>query len=378
MSQDSRGISPPKKGKTKKRGVLGNQTKVASTSESVEWTCKKCSNTLRDEDGCQALTCDGCNNHYCLSCTSLTQLEFKALSKLQRDDVCWFCANCKPKVHQCFRDSNSNTTNVPDLAEKLDAIVKKISSLESKVDIVYKGQKRQVKLAEEIGEEEAVNDLLSSSETLQNDIHDNPTNESSEEDSNQGPWITVTKRKTKTPALAEILKEALVEQKKVEDEQEKRKHNLIIYNVEEADQSDTRKKQDKEFVESLLKVHLEVDVKVKEMYRLGRKPDTNQKRGRPLKITLENKEDRSIILNRLSKLKNAEDKIRRISVTADLSKDEREKIKELVQEAKNRTQQEVKGEWIHVVRGTYPKLQIVRKKQRKDNKLETKETKEDK
>ncbi|KAI8520956.1 hypothetical protein Bbelb_007100 [Branchiostoma belcheri] len=262
--------------------------------------------------------------------------------------------------------------------EKLDAIVKKISSLESKVDIVYKGQKRQVKLAEEIGEEEAVNDLLSSSETLQNDIHDNPTNESSEEDSNQGPWITVTKRKTKTPALAEILKEALVEQKKVEDEQEKRKHNLIIYNVEEADQSDTRKKQDREFVESLLKVHLEVDVKVKEMYRLGRKPDTNQKRGRPLKITLENKEDRSIILNRLSKLKNAEDKIRRISVTADLSKDEREKIKELVQEAKNRTQQEVKGEWIHVVRGTYPKLQIVRKKQRKDNKLETKETKEDK
>ncbi|XP_019631476.1 PREDICTED: uncharacterized protein LOC109475302 [Branchiostoma belcheri] len=375
MSQENRGITPPKKGKLKKKGAGGNtgHVKTSNTDGTEEWICKKCNTVLRDDEGCQALTCDGCNNHLCLSCTSLTQQEFKALSRLQRDDVCWFCTSCKERVKQCFKGSNSCTASVPNIVEKLDEIVGKISLLENKVDSMQQEQKTQAKLAVKVTEEVVDEDVQSKGETVQTVTHENDTNKVVGEDGNQGPWITVTKHKARTPDLAKILKEALVEQRKAVDEQERRNHNLIIHNVDETDRKDMRKKQDEEFVKDLFENHLEVDVKVKEMYRLGKKTDNDSKRGRPLKITLENKEDRAVILNRLYKLKGAEDQIRRISVTADFSRDEREKIKALVQEAKNRTQQEVKGDYIHVVRGTYPKLQIIRKKQRKNSNLVSEE-----
>ncbi|CAH1254253.1 Hypp1328 [Branchiostoma lanceolatum] len=245
--------------------------------------------------------------------------------------------------------------------EKLVAIEKKVTSLESKIDTVKEDQKKQL---QQVGRaivirEDLEGDTQGSGEVSEEDKRGN--SDAPEGDSEQGPWITVTKRKSKTPKFAEILKEALTEQRKAVDEQEKRSYNLIVHNVEEVEQADKRKEHDMEFIEKLFNDHLEVDVKFKELYRLGKK-DTSTKKGRPLKIVLERKEDRAIILNRLPKLKKAEEKLRRISVTADLSREEREEIRLLVQEAKNRSQQEETGEFIHVVRGTYPKMYIVKKR----------------
>ncbi len=67
--------------------------------------------------------------------------------------------------------------------------------------------------------------------------------------------------------------------------------------------------------------------------RLGKRdPEKN----RPMKVILKDKEDKPRIMTRLRKLKDAEEKFKNISVTHDLSQEERDHIKEKVEEAKDK------------------------------------------
>ena len=68
--------------------------------------------------------------------------------------------------------------------------------------------------------------------------------------------------------------------------------------------------------------------------------------------------EKDLVMSSLSKLKEAPDKFKRISVTDDYTAKEREEIRKMVVEAKSKTALEGEGKFVFKVRGT-PKNGLV-------------------
>jgi len=102
---------------------------------------------------------------------------------------------------------------------------------------------------------------------------------------------------------------------------------------------------------------IEVDIEIEKITRLGKRPEgrtenqTGNPPARPIKLTLKNEEDAKMIYNNLYKLKNKEPEMTNLRITPDRNAQEREKIRNLVETAKNLTLSE-EGDHVHIVRGT--------------------------
>ena len=166
--------------------------------------------------------------------------------------------------------------------------------------------------------------------------------------------------------LKTVLKEAATEQKKEDLDREKRLKNIIIYRAPELhdESGQARSKHDDDIVNKLLET-LNVNHKPTHTTRIGKftKPKEGETvRCRPLRLTFENHNIQQEVLKNATKLKEAEDQLKQLSITYDLSEEERNTIKTLVEEAremsKNSTTHEFK------VRGPPWNLEIKRFKLR--------------
>ena len=128
-------------------------------------------------------------------------------------------------------------------------------------------------------------------------------------------------------------------------EQEKRANNLIIHGVCEVT-GDNSKDHDQNFIKSFLEA-IEVDVVPKQILRLG---NATPDKKRPVKLILNNGEEKEKIMSMLTKLKNADPNIRGISVREDYTIEERKLIKTMNDEARKRNADENVTHW--KVRGT--------------------------
>src|SRR6267154_393378 len=144
-----------------------------------------------------------------------------------------------------------------------------------------------------------------------------------------------------------------------ERERESRSHNIIIYRVPESDIKEDRPKDDKTFCLELLNVVLGVDTSDSELsiFRVGKK-DTNN---RPLMVKFREKTLKNRVMENLSKLKNADQRFKNISITHDLTLNERADLKILLEEAKKKQIEET-GEYIWRVRGLPGQLKLVKLK----------------
>ena len=88
--------------------------------------------------------------------------------------------------------------------------------------------------------------------------------------------------------------------------------------------------------------------------RLGRR---NGNKSRPIKIKMKNQNDKNPVMSNLNKLKQASEKLRKVSVMDDYTVKEREEIRKKV-EAKSKTELQGNGKYVFKVRGT-PKNGLV-------------------
>ena len=132
-------------------------------------------------------------------------------------------------------------------------------------------------------------------------------------------------------------------------EQERRMNNIIIHGISEetaGENSNSEESHDQNFIKSFLEA-IEVDVTPKQVLRLGRlSPDKK----RPVKVILNNAEDKENIMSGLRKLKNADPTLRGISVRDDYTLEERKLIKTMSEEATRRNEADNVTHW--KVRGT--------------------------
>ena len=142
----------------------------------------------------------------------------------------------------------------------------------------------------------------------------------------------------------------LVQQK----EREKRAANLIIYNISEDCEGDLETHDD-EFISSFLET-IGVATYPKQIVRLG-KP--NEKKMRPVKLVMENEDEKDTIMSRLANLRTADDIYRKLSIREDYTIEERELIRSYVAQAKKQNEKDNTTEW--KVRGTPKNGLVVRR-----------------
>ena len=144
----------------------------------------------------------------------------------------------------------------------------------------------------------------------------------------------------------EVIREIKNDDKIEESEIEKRSKNFIIHGADEiGDSPDDIKKEDQGYVLTILE-KLEISSSPESVLRLG-KP--NERKKRPIKVTLKNKAEKTKLMNKLGKLKGTEEELGRISITDDHTASEREEIKKWVTKAKEKTEED--PDKVYKVRG---------------------------
>ena len=163
----------------------------------------------------------------------------------------------------------------------------------------------------------------------------------------QAKKLANEQNKAPPPTLSSVVQSAASEQKMVDRKEDSEKSiarcNLIIYGLPEPEEEDGEKRKD----ETQMKIDelfgfLEVeDIIPAKTHRLGKfiknNSDEGNRKPRPLKIILNSQKEAEEVVKNCKKLKNAPVELQGLSVSHDLTKEERIYIKDLVKKAKDQT-----------------------------------------
>lgn len=256
-------------------GVLKKKSRIMSDN------CGKCRKTVSNTD--TALQCEMCEKWFHVSCESIQLELYKMLQKF--NSQMWFCSTCKTEVKR-------NNEKIRELEKKNELMESKVKILEENWGILRKEilEEAVAKVKTEVGED-------------------------------------LVKRTAKY----------VMEQMKEDNERDKKKENIIMYNVEESkmENIDERIKEDAKRVCDIYDNSLEVrEYTIEKIIRLGKREDG---RNRPLLIKLRNEREKWNIIKNAKKLKHerAEDK-KRVGISLDLTEKERDIDRKLRTELKER------------------------------------------
>jgi hypothetical protein len=102
---------------------------------------------------------------------------------------------------------------------------------------------------------------------------------------------------------------------------------------------------------------------MKRFIRLG-KAENSQSGTRPVLIQFRDRILKNMIMESLSKLKDADEDYKKIIFAHDMTRDEREKCKKLVADAKKLQEEDSSGEFLYRVKGTPGDFRVVKIRKR--------------
>ena len=374
-------------------------------------TCPKCSVTVTDSDS--ALECELCQMWYHIKCQKLTEQEYKFIGDHQ--SVHWYCTLCNKNVASLLQmfgnlkqrqdkiDENFGALQIEvvNVVSEVKSLNEKSSSTDKKLDdfieggltesmlksvdskIEYMANKIKAEIGSLSQEVKAVKDLSTSNEIkLENAIEAKLVEGLTKTFETKFDDKVNSMKKDLVPTFSEVVakhvdskfgevsddlskvKVVLGETKKMAEEEknkESRSHNIIIYRaVETSGTRDERQSRDKAFCLELFNDKLEVDVKnedVKSAFRIGKIEGSQNPR--PILVQFRERILKNRVMESLSKLKLAEEKFKKLSITHDMTPDERTECKKLVEEAKKK-QSEEQGEYLWRVRGSPGQMKLIK------------------
>ena len=281
------------KTKSKAKSPLKQNDSLDTSIRSV-WTCKVCHIDFNNEND-RLIICERCNEPECFPCSHLeTESEYETLTRSSR--LHYYCVECEQPAILAVQNDNLIEENCKKYFEKFQTefcaevkgLKEKVETLESSVSV-----DNIKKLIKEVMVEEKV-------------THEKPPPNSNNE-----------------PVRKELVSESVQEMK----ERDRRKVNLLIFNVEEskAESIDDRKAEDTKKVGELLKELGMSNVNFRNPVRLPKSKDKRfANKPKPLRITVDNEANKIEILQ---KLKNFEEtkkvKLKGIYMKKDLTPMER-------------------------------------------------------
>jgi PHD-finger len=334
--------------------IKPNQETKVDKDEGKMNACPRCKNVVKKEE--KGVSCDTCGNWYHIQCEGIKNEQYKLMIRDDSKFLHWFCSDCETDtlstgklLHSLKARQEKLETEFKELKGDLEIAKSRIEKLDTDVKL----RPTQDEILTMIEVKITENDLKQM-DKLQN-VETNPS------------WAALvakhvdTKLEKVTGNIGEVQK--VLEETRVkaieEKEKETRCNNLIIYRVPEGNENrEERTKFDKSFCLGLVNEALGIDTQeqeIKAIFRLGKKGDA----ARPLLVQLRERGTKNRIMESLYKLRDAEDKFKHVSITHDMTKQERAECKELIEEAKKRQNQET-GEWIWRVRGLPGVMKIIR------------------
>ena len=325
------------------------------------FTCQKIWNDIKPK-GSHCYLCAFCDKWFCANCAQIKKNEHAGV---KRHDVYWACDSCAKtiKAKQLKNLVNNDEKSKPPQLSQLES---KLDKLENKIEMAVK--KVLPKAVDYISQTLNENFAKQWSEALFGDYDENfpklgskPENDTSDQTQQQ-----IKQQTSKQGILQTVVQKAVTTSKHDDLKREERLNNIIIYRVPESQEknSDTRKAKEKELVDKLLE-KIEVAASPEKIVRLGkyREPKDGEALGsRPLKVTFADHQTQQEVMQNLSKLKDASQELKSLSVCYDMSESEREILKEHLRRAKEKT--ESSSNWRFVVRGPPWNLEEIRLKKR--------------
>ena len=274
MSTRKTSASIPAEDKSKKRPVKGSASRhhkqcTNNVDDEDTQICYLCNVTFKNMDD-KMVTCESCDQWVCLHCSDLSSKEYDLLC-LTSNSIHWFCKNCNGKALTAVKADNLIEQRCKEYFESLktamneikEELATKIVSVENKVSVVDE------KLSAEIGDVKKRIDMQASAIRSNSDKIRTCANSSTES--------------TTSDSVKELA------------DRNNRKESIIITNVGESDSDDveTRKKQDRDQVEGILR-ELKVEAEIVQVIRLGARGT----RPRALKVKFASEiEQKSVLKN---------------------------------------------------------------------------------
>ena len=291
--------------------------------------CGSCKKELTEGD--IIIPCEICKKNFHIQCENVNKTIHKYIMDSKKPKsktkIHWYCSSC----NVITVDMMQHVSVLEDNQKKLQ---KRVSDLE--IEVKKKLSKEDIK-----GLEDRVEQLEKGGNTK-----------------NEAKDTEGTSRKE--PTTSEVVKEI--------KDQESRKCNIILHNVQEkqSDNEDERNKHDREQLKELGKVCKQTIKKedVVMMRRLGKR---NPNKPRPILVEFRDEEKKSGLMSNLVNLSKAPDALRKISVQHDLTKKQRDEEKLLREEAKKMEAEDDSGEFDYRIRGP-PWARQIKKMKKKENK----------
>ena len=132
------------------------------------------------------------------------------------------------------------------------------------------------------------------------------------------------------------MKRVMLEQKTEDLNRDKRLKNFIVHHLPESNQDSAEERGKLNFRTSNSSRGCR---QTKKMYRLGKFTEASKASPRPPKVVMETCEAQSAAMNNLKELAKADQHIKNLSISYDMTNDERAMVKEYIEEAKENTKQ---------------------------------------
>ena len=281
----------------------------------------------------KSICCDNCKEWLCMDCSKIPQKVFEAVitaSKTNKDlsMITFCCSSCK------------TTATLNQIKDDVQAI---------KFEII-----------------KAINDNSMEIKTHMDNKAAENFNELKNHSIKQKESFADIIKKHKPPSIETInigVKKVLDSTAVATKEQEHRDQCIMLFNKEEskAENSKGRSKEELDFVKDFIKEGLKITaVEIETTNRIGRFDPNKQ---RPIRVKFTNRTDQQKVLLNLGNLKVAEARFKGIFVTIDRNQHQREEMKNMLQEAKEKS--DASEDKFYLVRGSPFKPQIVEVEKRK-------------
>ena len=354
------GEASEKKGKPGKRKVRekmmdtenkGKERAEEETSKGDD-ALEVCSCGKEVKDNQSSIECEICSKWFHPDCQNLNSEALKAIGLY---DLFWMCGSCK-KFSGIFRDvvsgsdSSSNTNSRLDLLEAqmrdVNQMRKKMDDLNGMMDNIAKSLIGQREMVSEIGL--MVKEKWKAGESGKE--IENSVRAMKDEAATYADMVKKLTNKLEKEGLNKPTTQVRELRHAVTDclEQDKRRRNIVVFNVKEQDAGlnpDEQCKADHHSFVELMKTGLKLVIHPEKVVRVGKLRD---ERPRLMVVTLQDERDKWELLKMAKSLRYAGDRFKNIYVAPDLSPAEQEKDRNLRKELRERKEA---GEDVIIYRG---------------------------
>ena len=324
--------------------VRCTELRCVNDTEQMRIECQKCSKTV----------------HY--ACTGLPAYQLNMfLNKGYRKYVCRTCCSPAKDLNKRMQEqaerikSTENQTNNRKEIEASERLIKMKDDNERLSNVVKDLQSRC---------QEYINDKNKFSEIIETQFsiletkltskiessmktrgkEQTPTTESKKSFAD----VTKTNKQVNLTNIKHLLRSEKIEEQIEEQRKQLKESNIVIHGVEEVENEEG----DREFVHDLLKdvnIPININTEPRHVSRIGQKSEHRQTR--PIKIVFKDGHMKYRFMQRLKELKN-HTKYAKIRITDDLTRTEREVIKEWKKKADDRNKKEPNENYVWRVRGS--------------------------